>query len=160
MRPILDGKRMQFVYFHSRNILSEGKSSVPGFFFCLFLCFFVCLLAHVINLVVLFFRLTSTGAILDVFRRLPQGVAVTVDNGEQHGPRRAAPTVEFSQRTPTQEGLESRDGAHLLAGRLVRQTPFCCSGSGRAFGPSELTAAEANESKQAGRQTSDTFREA
>lgn len=65
----------------------------PGIFYrkvnrpCLifFVCFFVCLLERVINLV-LFFCLTSTGAILDLFRRLPQGVAVTVDNGEQHGP--------------------------------------------------------------------------
>lgn len=129
------------------------KVNRPCLIFFLFLSFFLCLLAHVINLIVVVFpRLTSTVAILDLFRRLPQGVAVTVDNGEQHGPRGAAPTVEFSQRTPTQEGLESRDGAHLLAGRLVRQTPFCCFGSGRVFGPSELTAAEANQSKQAGRQ--------
>lgn len=92
----------------------------------------------------LFHRLSANvAAIPPLFRKLPQGVAVAVDRGERHRPRGPAQTVEFSWGAQIQEGLESRVGAHLLAGGLVRQTPrrhtFCVvaarqRGSTRAVG--------------------------
>ncbi len=42
-------------------------------------------------------HLISTGEILAVFWRLTEGVAVSVDSGEQYRPRGPAQTVAFSQ---------------------------------------------------------------
>lgn len=104
---------------------------------CLFCLDFTCSLAPLTNLsflcflspscvclcVCVSFRLSPVAAIPPLFWRLPQGVAVTVDHAEQHGPRGAAQTVEFSRGAPIQAGLEIRVGAHLLAGGLVRRAP-------------------------------------
>lgn len=88
--------------------MSTDTTYQPVFvFFCLSVCLFIYHLA----------------AIPTLFRRLPQGVTVTVDHGKQHRPRGPAQTVEFSRGAQIQEGLESRVSAHLLAGGLVRQTP-------------------------------------
>lgn len=68
---------------------------------------------------------TSTGAILAVLRKLPEGGAVSVAGGEQHGPRQAAPTLAFSHRTQIWERMETRHTSPLWAGRLVWQVLAC-----------------------------------
>lgn len=68
---------------------------------------------------------TFTGAILAVLRELPEGGAVSVDRGEQHRPRQAAPTLAFSHSIQIWKRLETRRTSPLRAGRLVWQVLAC-----------------------------------
>lgn len=60
-----------------------------------------------------------------MFWRLTERLAVPVDSGEQHRPRGAAQTVDFSHRTQIWKWLETCQTSSLWAGRLVWQTLTC-----------------------------------
>lgn len=124
----MDSARDLFTFTPGTFCWTAARPRCPSGFLCFVWLFLLTGATHspvlfffLLSLVCLFFRPPHIAAIPPLFWSLPQGVTVTVDHGEQHGPRRASPTVELRRGAQIQEGLESRVGAHLLAGGLVGQ---------------------------------------